>query len=144
MEHRLNGSKKDWCILYHYGSVFVSTSADKWISTCTHIMLTLIYIYIPLLTVGGAGVIVRPAFWVNARRSRTVAFDNDTASRPMLKSTTSSTSIFSMVLDWICVFRSLSLSLSLPLPALYCTLLLFLLLLLCICPTAKNIMNFSW
>lgn len=46
--------------------------------------------------VGGAGVIVSPAFCVNARKSRTVA-DVNAASRPILKSTTSSTSIFSIV-----------------------------------------------
>lgn len=58
---------------------------------------------LPLLTVdGGAGVMVKPAFCVNARKSRTVAFDNETESLPlllMLKSTTSSTSIFSISVD---------------------------------------------
>lgn len=58
---------------------------------------------LPLLTVdGGAGVMVKPAFCVNARKSRTVAFDNDTESLPpllILKSTTSSTSIFSISVD---------------------------------------------
>lgn len=67
--------------------------------------------YIPLLTDGGAGVIVKPAFCVKARRSRTVAFDNDTASRPILKSTTSSTSIFSMA-DQIYSLSLLALSIT--------------------------------
>lgn len=58
-------------------------------------------LYVPLLTDGGAGVIVKPAFWVNALKSRTVAFDRETAeSLPILKSTTSSTSIFSMMMEF--------------------------------------------
>lgn len=53
---------------------------------------------IPLDTDDGAGVIVKPAFWVNACKSRTVAVVNE--SRPILKSTTSSTSIFSILYVW--------------------------------------------
>lgn len=71
------------------------------------------FVDIPLLTDGGAGVMVKPAFCVNARRSRTVAFDNATESLLILKSTTSSTSIFSIF--GIVSFLPLSLYLSLPL-----------------------------
>lgn len=54
---------------------------------------------VPLFeTEGGAGVIVRPEFCDSACRSRTVSCVNDNESRPMLRSTTSSTSIFSMIL----------------------------------------------
>lgn len=51
-----------------------------------------------LLSGGGAGVIVRPAFCVNARRSLTVAgvMVKESLPEPKLKSTTSSTSILAI------------------------------------------------